>query len=48
MSYKTSGALQIPLSLAYSCYILFLIDIVIRYAIDVIVDIKGLRTGGTR
>lgn len=48
MSYKTSGALQIPLSLAYSCYILFLIDIVIRYTIDVIVDIKGLRAGGTR
>ena len=48
MSYKTSGALQIPLSLAYSCYMVFLVDIVIRYVVDVVADIRGINEGGRK
>jgi len=46
MSYKTSGALEIPLSVAYSCYIIFLVDIVIRYVIDIVADVRGGTSGG--
>jgi TRAP-type C4-dicarboxylate transport system permease small subunit len=48
MSYKTSGALQIPMSLAYSCYMIFLTDIIVRYVIDVIADLHGAKAGGQR
>jgi TRAP-type C4-dicarboxylate transport system permease small subunit len=41
MSFRTSGALQIPMSIAFSCYIIFLVDIIIRYVIDVIQDLRG-------
>jgi TRAP-type C4-dicarboxylate transport system permease small subunit len=46
MSYKTSGALEIPLSVAYFCYIIFLVDIIIRYVIDIIADIRAVTEGG--
>lgn len=48
MSYKTSGALKIPLSTAYSCYMIFLTDIIIRYVVDVITDLRAGKTGGAR
>jgi TRAP-type C4-dicarboxylate transport system permease small subunit len=46
MGYKTSATLGIPLNIAYSCYIIFLVDIVIRYAIDIIDDIRAWKAGG--
>lgn len=46
MSYKTSATLGIPLNIAYSCYVIFLVDIIIRYAVDVVVDIRALKSGG--
>lgn len=48
MSYKTSGALEIPLSVAYSCYVIFLVDIIVRYAADVIADIRSGASGASK
>ena len=46
MSYKSSATLGIPLSLAYSCYIIFLVDIVIRYVLDIVADLRPAKSGG--
>lgn len=48
MSFKTSGALKIPLHVAYSCYIIFLVDIIIRYIVDIVADLRVGRAGGSR
>jgi TRAP-type C4-dicarboxylate transport system permease small subunit len=48
MGYKTSATMGIPLDLAYSCYIIFLVDIVIRYAIDIVADLRGAEAGGAK
>ena len=48
MSFKTSGVLGIPMHLAYSCYIIFLIDIIIRYAMDIVADLRRMAKGGIR
>lgn len=48
MSFKTSGVLGIPMHLAYSCYIIFLTDIIIRYSIDMVLDIRLMASGGNR
>jgi len=48
MSYKKSGVLQIPINLAYSCYLIFLVDIVIRYVIDLVHDLRLPAQGGTQ
>lgn len=51
MSFKTSATLGIPLNIAYSCYLIFLVDIIVRYALDILRDLRGLRTspaGGSR
>jgi TRAP-type C4-dicarboxylate transport system permease small subunit len=45
MKFKTSATLGIPLNIAYSCYIVFLADIVVRYAADVVRDVRGLSAG---
>lgn len=45
MSYKRSDALKIPMTLAYFPFIVFLVDIVIRLAIDIARDITSLRRG---
>jgi hypothetical protein len=36
------------MSLAYSCYMIFLTDIIVRYVIDVIADLHGAKAGGQR
>lgn len=46
MSYKTSATLGIPLNIAYSCYVIFLADIIVRYVVDVVADIRAGKTGG--
>jgi TRAP-type C4-dicarboxylate transport system permease small subunit len=45
MSYKTSATLGIPLNLAYSCYIIFLVDILARYIVDIANDLRGRESG---
>lgn len=47
MSYKKSGVLLIPINLAYSCYLIFLVDIIIRYVIDLVHDLRLPAHGGT-
>jgi TRAP-type C4-dicarboxylate transport system permease small subunit len=42
MKFKTSATLGIPLNIAYSCYIIFLADIVVRYVVDIVRDIRGM------
>lgn len=48
MSYKTTGVLEIPLSIAYSCYVVFLVDIIARYAVDIVVNLRGGATGAPK
>jgi len=47
MSYKHSDALKISMTVAYFPFVVFLVDISIRLAIDVVQDIKLLRKGET-
>ncbi|MGD9940022.1 MAG: TRAP transporter small permease [Clostridia bacterium] len=46
MSYKKSGVLLIPINLAYACYLIFLVDIIIRYIIDLVHDLRLPAHGG--
>jgi TRAP-type C4-dicarboxylate transport system permease small subunit len=46
--YKKSSVLLIPMDLVSSAYVIFLIDITIRYILDILRDIRGLRAGGAR
>jgi TRAP-type C4-dicarboxylate transport system permease small subunit len=46
MSYKKSGVLLIPINLAYSCYLIFLVDIIIRYVMDLMHDLRLPAHGG--
>jgi TRAP-type C4-dicarboxylate transport system permease small subunit len=48
MSFKNSGAIGIPMHLAYSCYIIFLTDIIIRYAVDIVLDVRRMAAGEFR
>lgn len=43
MSYKRSDALKISMTLAYFPFVIFLVDIVVRLAIDIIRDVRSLR-----
>ena len=45
MSYKHSSVLYIPMNLMSSSYLIFLVDITIRYVIDIVKDIRFLATG---
>jgi TRAP-type C4-dicarboxylate transport system permease small subunit len=44
--FKKSGVLRIPMDLAYSAYIIFLVDIIIRYVVDLAGDVRKLLPGG--
>ena len=43
--YKKSSVLYIPMNLVSSAYLIFLVDITIRYVIDIVKDIRFLATG---
>ena len=45
MTYKKSSVLSIPMNLMSSSYLIFLVDITIRYVIDIVKDIRFLATG---
>ena len=45
MSYKKSSVLSIPMNLVSSGYLIFLVDITIRYVVDIVKDIRFLATG---
>ena len=45
MSYKKSSVLYIPMNLVSSAYLIFLVDITIRYVVDIVKDIRFLATG---
>ena len=45
MGYKHSDALKIPMTLAYFPFIVFLVDIIVRLAIDIAKDSSILRKG---
>jgi TRAP-type C4-dicarboxylate transport system permease small subunit len=45
MGYKHSDALKIPMTLAYFPFIIFLVDIIVRLAIDIAKDSSILRKG---
>jgi TRAP-type C4-dicarboxylate transport system permease small subunit len=42
MSYKKSSVLYIPMNLVSSAYLIFLVDITIRYVVDIVKDIRLL------
>ena len=42
---KRSSVLRIPMDVAYSVYMLFLVDIIIRYLLDLIADLRALAAG---
>jgi len=44
--YRVSSGLSIPYTLVASSYVIFLTDMIIRYAIDLVVDIRLLKSGG--
>ena len=46
--YKKSSVLFIPMNLAYSVYLIFVVDITIRYAIDIVRDVRSLAAGAAR
>ena len=48
MSFKNSGALGIPMNIAYSCYVIFLTDIIIRYSVDLVRDVRRATKGGAK
>ena len=43
--YKKSSVLYIPMNLVSSSYLVFLVDITIRYVVDIVKDIRFLATG---
>ncbi len=45
MGYKHSDALKISMTLAYFPFVIFLVDIIVRLAVDIIGDIALLRKG---
>lgn len=45
MSYKKSSVLSIPMNLVSSGYLIFLVDIIIRYVVDIVKDIRFLAAG---
>jgi len=45
VGYKKSSVLFIPMNLAYSVYLVFLVDITIRYTIDIVRDVRSLAAG---
>ncbi len=46
ISYKKSSVLSIPMNVVSAAYLVFLVDITIRYIIDVVRDMRSLRAGG--
>lgn len=48
MGYKHSDALKISMTLAYFPFVVFLVDIIVRLAVDIIRDFASLRSGGRR
>jgi TRAP-type C4-dicarboxylate transport system permease small subunit len=44
MSYKKSSVLYIPMNLVSSAYLIFLVDITIRYVVDIVRDVRALAT----
>jgi TRAP-type C4-dicarboxylate transport system permease small subunit len=45
LSYKKSSVLYIPMNLVSSAYLIFLVDITIRYVVDIVKDIRLLAKG---
>ncbi|HUX42398.1 MAG TPA: TRAP transporter small permease [Rectinemataceae bacterium] len=45
MSYRKSDVLHIPMQWAYFPFIVFLVDMIVRLAIDIWRDVSGLRKG---
>jgi TRAP-type C4-dicarboxylate transport system permease small subunit len=45
MSYKKSSGLSIPMNLVSSGYLIFLVDITIRYIVDIVRDVRALAKG---
>jgi TRAP-type C4-dicarboxylate transport system permease small subunit len=43
--YKKSSVLYIPMNLVSSAYLIFLVDITVRYVVDIVRDIRFLATG---
>ncbi|OHD73931.1 MAG: hypothetical protein A2177_06505 [Spirochaetes bacterium RBG_13_68_11] len=43
-SYKKSSVLYIPMNLVSSAYLIFLVDIIIRYVVDIVRDVRALAT----
>lgn len=46
--YKKSSVLLIPMDLVSVAYMIFLVDITIRYIVDVVRDVRALAGGGLR
>ena len=44
-SYKKSSVLYIPMNLVSSAYLIFLVDIIIRYIVDIVRDVRSLAKG---
>ena len=45
-SYKKSSVLYIPMNLVSSAYLVFLVDVTIRYTVDLVRDVRALAAGG--
>ncbi len=46
--YKKSSVLLIPMDLVCSAYVIFLVDIAIRYTLDIVRDVRSLAAGRRR
>jgi TRAP-type C4-dicarboxylate transport system permease small subunit len=47
MSYKSSSVLNIPMNVVSSAYLVFLLDVTIRYIVDIVKDIRSLGRGAS-
>ena len=48
MGFRSSATIGIPLNIAYSCYLIFLVDIIIRYVVDIINDLRSFKSDKSR
>jgi TRAP-type C4-dicarboxylate transport system permease small subunit len=45
MSYKKSSVLLIPMNVVSASYLAFLVDMIVRYVVDIVRDVRFLATG---
>jgi TRAP-type C4-dicarboxylate transport system permease small subunit len=48
MSFKRSDVLKIPMNIAFSPFLVFLVIMIVRFAVDLVTDIRKLLRGETR